>query len=195
LYQRTVQDAPTTNDIERKVISMAYTPIKSTIRDALQGQTLDGFDPSQFESQGGMIYYSLDSAPNQIDICTLVHTFRSMHLPSLGQFIPQSGEFVKATVADTPAALLSPSNNQVFKVESIQAVNGTFGSITATITITDDVANPSSSVIVASQAIGAGETDVITLANPLYVDSKAILAVSASGASIDFTAYVYKVVQ
>lgn len=174
---------------------MAYTPIKSTIRDALQGQTLDGFDPSQFESQGGMIYYSLDSAPNQIDICTLVHTFRSMHLPSLGQFIPQSGEFVSATVADTPAPLVSPSNNQVFKVDTIGVANGTVGSITATVTLTDSISEPSATVTLASEAVGAGVTKTIVLANPIYLDKNAVLAVQASGASLTYTAYVYKVVQ
>jgi hypothetical protein len=172
-----------------------YTPIKSSIRDALQGQTLDGFNPSQFEAQGGMIYYSLDSAPNQIDVCSLVDTFRSIHLPSLGQFIPQSGEFVSATVADTPAKLVGPTNNEVYRIDNISATNGTLGSITAVVALTDSVSEPSSTVTLASQAIAGGATTVITLANPIYVDKNAVLAVSASGASLAYTAFVYKVVQ
>ena len=45
---------------------MSFVPQSSTIRDALQGQLLDQFDPSQFESQGGMLYLSLNSAINQM---------------------------------------------------------------------------------------------------------------------------------
>jgi len=173
---------------------MAYTPIKSTIRDALQGQTLDGFDPSQFESQGGMIYYSLDSAPNQIDICTLVHTFRSMHLPSLGQFIPQSGEFFTATVADTPNSIISPSNNQVFKVDTIGVQNATLGALTGTVSIkTTDGGDDE--VILATESVASGTTKTISLQNPIYLDKNATLNVKASGANLAYTVYAYKVVQ
>ncbi|AXH78633.1 MAG: hypothetical protein [Circular genetic element sp.] len=172
---------------------MAYTPIKSTIRDALQGQTLDGFDPSQFESQGGMIYYSLDSAPNQIDICTLVDTFRSMHLPSLGQFIPQSGEFVEETVADTPQSLIKPINNQVFKVDTIGVQNGSLGALTATVSIKQPLPG-SGEVIIANESVAAGTTKTVSLQNPIYLDSNAELSVVATG-SLTFTIYAYKVVQ
>jgi len=168
---------------------------KSQVRSQLQGKDFGTLDASLIGTAGGRVFLNPKTGNDQTAVITIAETFRGVHLPSLGQFIPQSGEFVKATVADSPAALLSPADNQVYKIESIQAVNGTFGSITATITITDDVANPTSSVVVAKQAIGAGDTDVITLASPLYVDSNAILAVVASGASLDYTAYVYKVVQ
>jgi hypothetical protein len=171
------------------------SPSPSSIRDALQGQTIEGFDPSQFESLGGKLYYSLGSAMNQVDIHTMVQTFQAAHLPSLGQFIPQTGEFVSVTVADTPNALVSPSNNEVYKVDTIGVTNNTLGSITATVTLTDSVSEPSSTVTLASQAIGDGVTTVITLANPIYVDKNAVLAVSASGASLAYTAFVYKVVQ
>ena len=93
------------------------------------------------------------------------------------------------------APLVSPSNNEVFQIDNISVTNGTLGSITGVITLTDSVSEPSATVTVASQAIGAGVTTVITLGNPIYVDKNAILAVSASGASLTFTAFVYKVVQ
>jgi len=168
---------------------------KSQVRNQLQGKDFGTLDASLIGTAGGRVFLNPKTGNDQTAVITIAETFRGVHLPALGQFIPQSGEFVNATAADTPVALLSPVDNQVFRIESIQAVNGTLGSLTATITITDDVSNPTSSVIVATQAIGAGETDVITLASPLYVDSNATLAVSASGASIDYTAYVYKVVQ
>jgi hypothetical protein len=170
-------------------------PSPSSIRDALQGQTIEGFDPAQFESLGGKLYYSLGSAMNQVDIHTMVQTFQATHLPSLGQFIPQTGEFVSATVADTPNALVSPSNNEVYRIDNIGVFNGTLGSITAVVTLTNSVSEPTATVTLASQAIGAGVTTVITLANPIYIDKNAILAVSASGASLAYTAFVYKVVQ
>jgi len=174
---------------------MAYTPIKSSIRDALQGQTLDGFNPSQFESQGGMIYYSLDSAPNQVDICSLVHTFRSIHLPSLGQFIPQSGEFFTASVADTPNSIISPSNNQVFKVDTIGVQNATLGNLTATVSIKTSDPSSDDEVILATETVASGTTKTVSLNNPIYLDKNATLNVKSSGANLDYTVYAYKVVQ
>jgi hypothetical protein len=90
------------------------------------------------------------------------------------------------TIAETFRGVHLPSLGQF---------NGTLGSITGVITLTDSVSEPSSTVTLASQAIGAGVTSVITLANPIYVDKNAVLAVSASGASLAFTAFAYKVVQ
>ena len=34
---------------------------------------------SQFESQGGQLFYSLNSATNQVDVNTLVKTFQAVH--------------------------------------------------------------------------------------------------------------------
>jgi hypothetical protein len=171
-------------------------PSPSSIRDALQGQTIEGFDPAQFESLGGKLYYSLGSAMNQVDIHTMVQTFQAAHLPSLGQFIPQTGEFVTASVADTRAALVTPVNNEVFRVDAISVQNLTLGSLTGTIMLQSGLAPPSPKVVtLASVSIGAGTTHHFDLPNPIYLDSNAVLTVVASGATLDYTAFVYKVVQ
>jgi len=171
-------------------------PVSSTIRDALQGEALADFNPSQFESQGGQLFYSLNSATNQVDVNTLVKTFQAVHLPSLGQVIPQSGEFVTVTVSDTANDLLRPTGNQVYRIEAIDAQNATLGDLTATVTIANkDFPTTSTRVIVAEQVIALGDTASITIPSNLYIDSNASLMVEASGASLAFTAYVAKVVQ
>jgi len=180
----------------RLVDSMAYTPIKSTIRDALQGQTLDGFNPSQFESQGGMIYFSLDSAPNQIDVCTLVNTFRSVHLPSYGQFIPQSGALFNETFADSPVPLIKPTNNEVIILTHMSVTNSAIGpDQTATLTMnTQSAPFLSAPVTLATATIPSGDTVIVALTNPIKVDSVNTLSIVGT-ASMDVAYYTHKVVQ
>jgi hypothetical protein len=168
---------------------------KSQVRDQLQGEDFATLDASLIGTAGGRVFLNPKTGNDQTAVITIAETFRGVHLPSLGQFIPQSGEFVSATVADTPAALVSPSNNEVYRIDNISVANNTLGSLTAVVTLTDSIAGPSASVLVASQAIGDGDTTVITLPNPIYVDKNAVLAVSASGASLAYSAFVYKVVQ
>jgi hypothetical protein len=58
------------------------------------------------------------------------------------------------------------------------------------------LAPPSPKVVtLASVSIGAGTTHHFDLPNPIYLDSNAVLTVVASGATLDYTAFVYKVVQ
>ena len=171
-------------------------PVSSTIRDALQGEALADFNPSQFESQGGQLFYSLNSATNQLDVNTLVKTFQAVHLPSLGQIIPQSREFVTVTVADTANSILRPTGNQVYSVEAISAQNTTLGDLTATITIANkDFPTTATTVVIAEQVIAGGDTASVTIPTNLYIDSNAQLMVEASGADLAFTGYVAKVVQ
>ena len=176
---------------------MAYTPIKSTIRDALQGQTLDGFDPSQFEAQGGMIYFSLDSAPNQIDVCTLVNTFRSVHLPSYGQFIPQSGAVFNDSFGDTPVPIIKPTNNEVVVLTHMSITNSNLGGpgLVATLSMnTQSAPFLSASVTLVKTTVPDGETVIVDLTNPIKVDSVNSLSIVGTG-SMTVQYYTHKVVQ
>lgn len=171
-------------------------PASSTVRDALQGQTLEAFDALQFEQLGGKLYYSLGSAMNQVDIHTMVSTFQSVHLPTFGRFIPQSGEFSSATVGDSPATLIEPSDNEVYAVTMIGMQNETLGSLDITLTLSDAAAE--NTIIINEQTITAGEQKSFSptlLGGTLLLDSNAKLTVVASGASIKVTAYIHKVVQ
>ena len=175
---------------------MAYTPIKSTIRDALQGQTLDGFDASQFESQGGMLFFSLDSAPNQIDVCTLVSTFRSVHLPSYGQFIPQSGALFNESFADTPVPIIKPTNNEVVVLTHMSVTNSNLGpDLVATLSMnTQSAPFLSAAVTLVETTVPAGETVIVALTNPIKVDSVNSLSIVGTG-SMTAQYYTHKVVQ
>lgn len=172
-------------------------PVKSTVRDALQGQTLEDFDASQFEELGGKLYYSLGSAMNQVDIHTMTQTFRSVHLPSLGQFIPQSGAWTEVEVSDDPIQdLIAPSNNEVMGVTMIGLHNQTLGSLDITITLWDR--EDEKSIIISSQTLTAGEQKSLSptlMGGTLLIDSNAKLTAVASGASVHVTAYYHKVVQ
>ena len=132
-------------------------PVQSSIRDALQGQTLSSLNPADFVSQGGMLYYSLDSATNQSDIHTMIRTFQAAHLPALGQSIPQSGAVVNTALSgDSTTALAGPSNNEVWKVEAMSFTNGTLGAIKVSVYLWDST----NSVLVGAyeQSIAAGAT-------------------------------------
>jgi len=167
---------------------------KSQVRNQLQGNNFATLDASLIGTAGGRVFLNPKTGNDQTAVITIAETFRGVHLPSLGQFIPQSGEFVTATVADTPAALLSPSDNEVFKVDTIGVQNATLGAITATVSIVDAIPG-SKEVILATESVAAGTTKTIALQNPIYLDKNAVLSVVASGASLAYTAYVYKVVQ
>ena len=169
---------------------------KSQVRDQLQGKDFATIDASLIGTAGGRVFLNPKTGNDQTAVITIAETFRGVHLPSLGQFIPQSGEFVTVTVADTRNGLVTPTDNQVFRIDSISVSNTGIPDLTATVKLTDSVAEPTSNVTLAKQVIAGGDTTaVISLTNPIYIDKNAILTVEASGSSLAFTAFVYKVVQ
>ena len=172
------------------------SPVSSTIRDALQGQTLEGFDAAQFEALGAKLYYSLGSAMNQVDIHTMVQTFRSVHAPAYGQFIPQSGAWTEDGVGNSLVDLISPSNNEVYGVGMIGLLNPTLGSLDITITLWDILEEKS--VVISEQTLTAGEEKALSptlFGGTLLIDSNAKLTAIASGDNVTVTTYSHKVVQ
>ena len=144
---------------------------------------------------GGRVFLNTGTANDQTAVISIADSFRAVHVPTLGQFIPQSGEFFTATVADTPNSIISPSGNQVFKVDTIGVQNGTLGSLTATVSIKTSDSGSDEEVILATESVAAGVTKSVSLQNPIYIDKNATLNVKASGASLSYTIYGYKVVQ
>jgi len=167
---------------------------RSQVRDQLSGKTLGDLVASTLGDAGGRVFLNTGTGNDQTAVVSIADSFRAVHVPTLGQFIPQSGEFFTATVADTPNSIISPSGNQVFKVDTIGVGNQTLGSLTATVSI-KTTSGGSEEVIIATEAVAAGVTKSVSLQNPIYIDKNATLDVKASGASIAFTVYGYKVVQ
>jgi hypothetical protein len=168
----------------------------SQLRNQLKDITFDDITASNIQTIGGRVYADSSSRENVNDLVNVQTAWAAVHIPSKGQFIPQSGEFVTASVSDTRAALVTPTNNEVYRIDAISAQNLTLGSITGTIMLQSGLAPPTPTVVtISSASVGAGETVTFTLPNPIYLDSNAILTVVASGASLDYTAFVYKVVQ
>ena len=166
---------------------------KSQVRDQLQGEDFATLDASLIGTAGGRVFLNPKTGNDQTAVITIAETFRGVHLPSLGQFIPQSGEFVSVTVADTANALLSPTVNQVFRIDNISVSNTGIPDLTAVVKLSD---GEDAEVTLAKQVIAGGDTTaIISLTNPIYIDKNAILTVEASGSSLAFTAFVYKVVQ
>jgi len=167
-------------------------PSASSVRDALQGQTIEAFDAAQFNDLGGKLYYSLGSAMNQIDIHTMVQTFQSVHLPSLGQFIPQSSTMTIEIVegGGAPATMMAPSNNQVQTLGQLVLVNETAGAAAVTASINVGL----SSMEIIAESVGAGATKVITFYNEVKLDSNATLTVNAD-VQVTASAFCYLVVQ
>lgn len=171
-------------------------PVSSSVRDALQGQTLEDFDAAQFEALGGKLYYSLGSSMNQIDIHTMVQTFQSVHAPAYGQFIPQSGEWTSEAIATVLTDIISPSNNEVYGVGLIGLDNQTMGSLDITISLWDLL--DEKEIIISEQTLVTGETKALSptlYGGTLLIDSNAKLTAKASGDNIIVTTYSHKVVQ
>jgi len=171
-------------------------PASSTVRDALQGQTLEAFDAVQFEELGGKLYYSLGSAMNQVDIHSMVQTFQSVHLPTFGRFIPQSGTWRTVEVSDTPQNLVAPSGNEVMGVNMIGFHNQTLGSLDITVTLWNLA--DEESIIIAEETLTLGQQKSLSptlFGGTLLLDSNAKLTAVASGAAVHVTTYYHKVVQ
>ena len=168
---------------------------RSQVRDQLSGKTLGDLVASTLGDAGGRVFLNTGTANDQTAVISIADSFRAVHVPTLGQFIPQSGEFFTATVADTPNSIISPSGNQVFKVDTIGVQNGTLGSLTATVSIKTSDSGSDEEVILATESVAAGVTKSVSLQNPIYIDKNATLNVKASGASLSYTIYGYKVVQ
>ena len=167
---------------------------RSQVRDQLSGKTLGDLVASTLGDAGGRVFLNTGTGNDQTAVVSIADSFRAVHVPTLGQFIPQSGEFFTATVADTPNSIISPSDNQVFKVDTIGVQNATLGSLTATVSV-KTTGGGSEEVIIATESVAAGVTKSVSLQNPIYIDKNATLDVKASGASLAYTIYGYKVVQ
>jgi len=166
------------------------------LRNQLKDITLDDISPQNIQTVGGRVFADARSRNNMDDLVHLVKGWQIVHSPSYGQSIPQSGEFLSATVADTPSGLVRPTGNEVYRVVCLEAQNATLGTLTATVEAGDpNYPTTDASVVLVSQDIAAGSTVNIPIPSNLLFDSKAQLFVKASGASLEFTAYVQKVVQ
>lgn len=174
---------------------------RSQVRDQLSGKTLGDLTPSLLGTAGSRVFLNTGTANDQTAVVSIADSFRAVHLPSLGQVIPQSGEFVTATVADTPNKIVSPSGNEVFRVEAIDVLNAYSGgglppTLTAIVRIADpDYPTTDRSVVIAKADITLSEPQSLIIPANLFVDSNAVITVEASEASLTFTAYVTKVVQ
>jgi len=165
----------------------------SQLRNQLKDITFDNITAGNIQTVGGRVYADSRSKENVNDLVNVQTAWAAVHTPTFGQPIPQTGEFVTATVADTPASLIAPSDNEVYRVDMVGVQNETVGALTVTITLSD--LNDEKTIIIASESIADGLQKAITFANPLYIDSNAKLTVIASGAAITCTAYPLKVVQ
>jgi len=165
----------------------------SQLRNQLKDITFDNITAANIQTVGGRVYADQASASNVDDLVNVQSGWAAVHSPTFGQPIPGTGEFVTATVADTPASLIAPSGNEVYQISMVGVHNETLGALTVTITLSD--IEDEKTIIIASEEIAAGLQKAITFANPMFIDSSAKLTVEASGASITCTAYPLKVVQ
>lgn len=62
----------------------------SDIRNELHTLTVGNIKPTQIETAGDKLYFSLDSMDSQLDIQEIVDTYRAVHCPTYGQVIPYS---------------------------------------------------------------------------------------------------------
>ena len=165
----------------------------SILRNQLKDITFEDITGANILLVGGRVFADAGSKESVNDLVNIQTAWAAIHSPTYGQPIPQTGEFMSAEVSDSPASLIAPSDNEVYRVDMVGVHNATLGALTVTITLSD--LNDEKTIIIASEEIAAGLQKAITFANPMYIDSNAKLTVLASGAAITCTAYPLKVVQ
>ena len=167
---------------------------KSTVRDALSGTQFESLNASQVYDLGGKIFPSVNTRTNQIDIFNIMQTWRSIHAPTFSGPIPQTSTVTLATtVEDAYVKLLSPSNQEVFLIQSIYTTP-VAGAETATFTLYDGTTH---CPIITPASISAGtvynQSDIGTITCDSSTTLYAKTGMADEGVTVVIT--YYKVVQ
>jgi len=137
------------------------------IRDQLQTLTGAELLASQLSSAGGKAFVSLNAKPTQLDMNEVTNFWRSIHVPTYGNPIPNSGATVSSTVAADPV-VLQVATNEVATLQAMILTNAD-GANPGTVTLTldsviflqMDVPPSSTMVAIGFQGLDPGSVQVV----------------------------------
>ena len=166
------------------------------LRNILKSINFGELTAAQVNQVGSGVFADINAKTDMKNLNEITNAWRAVTNPSYGQFIPQSGEFFRATVADTAQAIISPTGNEVYRVIAISLSNQTLGTLNGTVTLKTSAAGSDNEVEIGGVAVNAGDTAALeptNLGTNIFLDSNATLNVVSSGASLQFDVYACKV--
>lgn len=156
--------------------------------------TFDDITAGNIQTVGGRVYADAASRDNVNDLVNVQDAWSAVHIPSRGQFIPQTSEVLYRSMdSGVAAVVMAPTSNQVQVMNQLTLINGGEGTATITGTITDTNSALGSSMVIISESLTAGETVII--GREVKLDANATLSLVASAGGFEFGAYLHLVVQ
>ena len=138
------------------------------LRNQLKSQTLGDVLPEAFKQVGGSVYPDEPSSTYLENFRDIVHSYQSVHLPTLGLPIPQSTNVTTAIQTDsqTEQTLITAENNETYEILSI---SGAFNGLTTNISSTMlQIYNPNTATTVPFMDIPDAETIVEGFSGIIY---------------------------
>lgn len=156
------------------------------IRDQLQTLTGAELLASQLSAAGGKAFVSINAKATQLDMNDVTNFWRSIHVPTYGNPIPNSGTTVSSTVDVQPVVLQVPTNEvatlQAMILTNADGVNPATVTLTldAVIFLQMDVPPSTTMVAIGFQGLDPGAVQVV---------GGQQIGINASGASTSDVSY------
>ena len=91
------------------------------LRNQLKSQTLGEVSPDAFKQVGSSVYPDSPSIQDLAAFREIVHSFQSVHLPTLGSPIPKTSFYKDTSVSGTTTDLITAGSNEILEIISIAA--------------------------------------------------------------------------
>ncbi len=156
----------------------------SELRNLLKNIRFGDLTGNQINDAGKIAYADVGAKQAIEQISDIRKAWSAVTVPSVGQYIPQTGA-ISAVTTDSTATLIEPSGNEIVKVMNIDVINNTLGALTCQLTLTDGV---NTIQLTAAETVGTGARKIFSLTNPIYIDSNVKLQATNSG---EMTVQVY----
>ena len=99
------------------------------LRNILKSINFGELTAAQVNQVGSGVFADINAKSDMKNLNEITNAWRAVTNPSYGQFIPQSGEFFRVTVADSANSIISPTGNEVYRLIGISISNQTLGSL------------------------------------------------------------------
>jgi len=177
------------NDIWRSVALSNHQAFEAMImvdynrvRDNLKTLNASEVLASQITNAAKVIRLSLEAIPDQVDANAIVEFYRSVHAPTYGNTIPNTG--VQATGIENGEGL-EPSDNEVFQVLAINLANSGGAPVEVSVRIGDVTL-----IALAVPPTGTTSNELGAIFPILLSKGNALKFVVTSGTATDFSASI-----
>lgn len=159
------------------------------LRNILKSINFGELTAAQVNQVGSGVFADINAKSDMKNLNEITNAWRAVTIPSYGQFIPQSGAFFETTGSDD--TILTPTNNEVYKIIAMQVANETLGGITAKVALQSSSLSSNEEVLLYTASVGAGEVIHISQAKDIQLDVSSKILTEGDG--LKFTIYAAKV--